>query len=741
MNKKKFNISNLFNEKLFVEAFKQIRVVGLTAFVILGALGVFMPLLHMIENNESLSHYQSAQLFDTDAFMWPLLALIFIVAPLMFIMLFNFLTKRSGSDFYHSLPVKRITLFTTFTTAIMAWVVMLAIIYTFILLITTSITLPYYVIDNITIINYIVNTIVGCLLIISTFSIGISLTGTITSNIVFSCGILIIPRLVITILSYMTITSSNTMTTDGHLIFNFLANIPFALITCLFGFNNQALYNMLLLGEHTYYSLGLSIIYLIIGIKLFISRPSEISTKSFRSEKVFSILRFSAGFLISLFIIGYTFGKTPEDIADNLSYKFSSIILVIFAITVLMFALEAAHKKSVKKGFKGILYAPIIILTDIALIFVMYMTVQYYNNETFNKDDIDYIYITDASDIYQSITYNDEYYYEVYSYFKEMISNVKVTDRNIVDYLVDIHNTDRSDPSNYCHPIKITFDSPLYNETRLVYLDNLEIKALANKLMEVDSFKERFYNYPSVNSAIAVDCEEATIAQSNEIYRTYLSELKNLTTEQLVDIALEANYKFDPIDYIYISMHVNGRMCHMQLPICSLMPETVMQYINSINKNTKNRLDNFIDFIEKGASPHDYHLRADADYLLQNSDPNTNVTIDVDITEKPEKQKELLKLLKEAVNSDFKFDKTHLADEKQYICKIFFAEHTDGLSDLYGSYYLSIPADSPLIERYEYNDYSEFDLIEIHEDEYGNITNVYIDEDGHRYEEYIPYTE
>ena len=117
MNKKKFNISNLFNEKLFFEAFKQIRVVGLTAFVILGALGVFMPLLHMIENNESLSHYQSAQLFDTDAFMWPLLALIFIVAPLMFIMLFNFLTKRSGSDFYHSLPVKRITLFTTFTSS------------------------------------------------------------------------------------------------------------------------------------------------------------------------------------------------------------------------------------------------------------------------------------------------------------------------------------------------------------------------------------------------------------------------------------------------------------------------------------------------------------------------------------------------------------------------------------------------------------------------------------------------
>lgn len=738
MDKKKININNLFNGKLFIEAFKQVRVVGLTAFALLGTLSIFMPLVHMIENKESLSHYQSAQLFDTDAFMWPLIALIFVVAPLMFIMLFNFLTKRSGSDFYHSLPIKRITLFTTFTTAIMAWVAMLAIVYTFILLITTSITLPYYVVDNITIINYVINTLAGSLLIISIFSIGISLTGTITSNIIFSCGILIIPRLVITILSYMTITSSNTMTTDGHLIFNVFANIPFALISCLFGFDNRPLYNMLVLGEHTYYSFGLAIIYLIIGIKIFISRPSEVSTKSFRSEKVFSILRFSAGFLISLFIVGYSFDKTLEDIFDNLSYKFSSILLVIFAIIVLMFALEAAHKKSVKKGFKGILYAPIIVLTDIVLIFLMYMTAQYYNNETFNKDNIDYVYITDASDIYQHITEDAEYYYEEYSYFKEMISNVKITDRNIIEYLVDIHNTDRSGPSYYCQPIKITFDSPLYDETRYVYLDGFEIKALAYKLMEVDSFRECFYKYPGVDSAIAIDCEDATISQSKEIYKTYLSELKKLTTEQLIDIAIEAHHKYDPINYIYISIHVNGRICYMQLPICSLMPETLTLYINNMNNNTKDRLYDFIDFVEAGASQQNYHLRANIEHLSQNSEPNTDVYINVDSTEKPKNQKDLLKLLREAAESNFKFDKTHLSSEKHYICKVFFAEHTNDLSDLYGSYYLYISADSPLIERYEYNDYSRYDLLEIHEDEYGNITNVYVDEYGNRYEEYIP---
>lgn len=35
MNKNKFKISNIFNGKLFVEAFKQIRVVGLIFFVCL----------------------------------------------------------------------------------------------------------------------------------------------------------------------------------------------------------------------------------------------------------------------------------------------------------------------------------------------------------------------------------------------------------------------------------------------------------------------------------------------------------------------------------------------------------------------------------------------------------------------------------------------------------------------------------------------------------------------------------
>lgn len=736
MDKKKFNISNLFNGKLFIEAFKQVRVVGLAAFVLLGTLSIFMPIVKLIEENDSASHYPTCQLFDTDAFMWPLLALIFIVAPLMFIMLFNFLTKRSGSDFYHSLPVKHITLFATFATAVMAWVTILSVVYTFILLITTKIALPYYVIDSITIINYIINVIIGCLLMVSTFSIGVSLTGTLTSNVVFSCGVLIIPRLIITVLSYITINYSNSLTGDGHLIFNVFANIPFALISCLFGFDNRPLYNMLILGEHTYYSFGLAIIYLIIGAKLFITRPSEVSTKSFRSKKVFSMLKFFAGFLISLFIIGYTFNESFERIMDSFSYSFPSIMLVITAIVILMFALEAAYSKSIKKGFKGILYAPIIILTDIALIFVMYISVQYYNNEAFDKDDVDYVYAAGLLEDFSSNDYYGEIYYEGDSYLMEVLSNLKITDRYIIDYLVDAYNKDNTYHQNYDNTIVITFDSALYDETRYVYLTDAEISHLIYKLRETDSFKECFNKYPSPNDNIAISCDESTPSQAKDLYKTFLSEIKNLTTEQLIDIALESTDKYDPVDYFYVSLHVNGHLTYFTVPISSLTPETLVQHMNNLNKNSKNRLYDFMNFAEANFNSKNYHINAELYNTSQDSSLISNRYID---TDNSDNKKALLTLLKEAADSDIKFTKEHLKDENYCITKVFFIEYSDVLSQMYGSYYIRIPKDSPITEEYdEDEDFSEYNLIEIYEDEFGNTTHIYEDEYGNRYEEYIP---
>ena len=180
MNKNKFKISNIFNGKLFVEAFKQIRVVGLIFFVCLNALAIFAPIL--LKSDTVDMGLTRQILFDIESSMFPLISLIYIVAPIMFIILFKFLIKRNGSDFHHSLPVKRSCLFITYISAILSWLLLLAISYTTILVISANLCTSLFVIDYSVIIAYLVNIIVSSFIIIGVFSIGTAISGTLTSN-------------------------------------------------------------------------------------------------------------------------------------------------------------------------------------------------------------------------------------------------------------------------------------------------------------------------------------------------------------------------------------------------------------------------------------------------------------------------------------------------------------------------------------------------------------------------------
>ncbi|MEE1517679.1 MAG: hypothetical protein UF228_08790 [Lachnospiraceae bacterium] len=758
MNKKKFNISNLFNGKLFFEAFKQIRIVGFVGLVLLSAIGIFMPLFERAEDGFDNYHNYGEALLDVEGYMFPLIALIFIITPIMFMMLFNFLTKRSGSDFYHSLPVKRITLFSTLTTAILAWIALLIITYTVLLLTVTSIVLPHYIIDIMSVMAYIINIFISCLLVMSAFSIDISLTGTTISNVILSCGILIVPRIVITILSLLTADYAATLTDTGHLLFNTYANMPFALLSILMGMPNKPLYNLLMLGEHTYYTLGLAIIYLIIGIKLFVSRPSETSSKSFRNRKVFLLLSLCGGFLLSLFIIGYSFEGTMDNILDLLSYNLFKIILIIIAIALLMYALEAAYTKSVKKGLKGFIYTPFILLADVAIFFAMFMTVQYYNNETFDKDDVDYIYITDLYNAYLECRdssnddysedyyyddyyyddqyYSDQYYYYEETYMSDAIRNTKITDPYIVDYLVDIFNQDRGNSNTYYNHVAVTFESPLFDETRYVYLSDSELKHIGLKLIETDEFNKCISTYPDVDDAIAISCNDLTDFQSEEIYKSLISELKNFSSTQIRYIAMEDFDRLNTIEYVYVEKLINGNPNYFRLPICSSMTETLTMYLNYMNKENKDDTINSLNYFEELSNIDNYYMSAYIYDLSLDERPIDDVYIHLD---NAENKKAVMKLVKENVNSNHTYDKNNIYDKNSYLCKIYGVLKDDNEHLVHFSYYINIPKDSSLIQKYdEYNDYSEYNLIEIHEDEFGNITHIYADEFGNTYEEYIP---
>ena len=72
MNKKKFNINNYFNGKLFCEAFKQLRIVGIAALICLNALAIFLPIINYLERKEEFHLYPGRILFNPESIMMPM---------------------------------------------------------------------------------------------------------------------------------------------------------------------------------------------------------------------------------------------------------------------------------------------------------------------------------------------------------------------------------------------------------------------------------------------------------------------------------------------------------------------------------------------------------------------------------------------------------------------------------------------------------------------------------------------
>ncbi|MCD8077950.1 MAG: hypothetical protein LUE63_06195, partial [Lachnospiraceae bacterium] len=114
--KKKF-----FDINLYRDAIRQTRVIGLLYTLILSLEAVLLPIGSVL----SVQSMDYAEYTASSVGLWdmhPLVVLTFCaMAPLMTLQMFDFLTKRNASDFYHSIPQTRTCLFVSFTAADLTW--------------------------------------------------------------------------------------------------------------------------------------------------------------------------------------------------------------------------------------------------------------------------------------------------------------------------------------------------------------------------------------------------------------------------------------------------------------------------------------------------------------------------------------------------------------------------------------------------------------------------------------------
>ena len=117
----KYNRTNthVFNFRLFLEALKRLRVIGLGTAILALTISVLVPVTTWIQRNDSLS--KDVYAMNTQGLCVPA-GLVVLLAPLFFAVLFSFLQKRKESDFFHAIPYTRTCVYVSFVSAALAFI-------------------------------------------------------------------------------------------------------------------------------------------------------------------------------------------------------------------------------------------------------------------------------------------------------------------------------------------------------------------------------------------------------------------------------------------------------------------------------------------------------------------------------------------------------------------------------------------------------------------------------------------
>lgn len=223
--------------------------------------------------------------------MAPVLAVYAFVGGIMMAFFgFSFQNGRAGSDFYHSIPIKRIDIYASITAAAATWmlatVVVSTLASTLVYLLTKTPFVPLYPLMDAGFF------FTAALLVFAAAAIGCALTGTWFSNIVVTCIVLLLPRYLLYQFDMRIISDTGVMDLlDFTWLLNPRTNAATSLAVALLEYDHFAS-NLVSLGG-ILWSLFVAVLELGIGALLFTRRPSELAghgAKTQRQQAIFACL-------------------------------------------------------------------------------------------------------------------------------------------------------------------------------------------------------------------------------------------------------------------------------------------------------------------------------------------------------------------------------------------------------------------------------------------------------------------
>lgn len=347
-NKKIFSLS------LCKEGVRQLRVFGLVTLVLYVAIAFLVPFdyavhFHLKNDVYTLTDYASH-----------LYAIFMLVAPCFTLYLFSFLLKRNASDFFHSIPHKKICLFNSFFMAIVAWIFIIDFGTLAVSMLFSKIFIAGISFNHFNIIMTCLGIFIASITVCAGVLIAVSITGNLLSNIVVSGLILIAPKLFVEFfleavqyLTYQVFDKESFMpvlTGRYNLVTSFMSEMDV-----------ENMHNVI----YQLYTFILFVIMYAIALFLFNKRKSEVAGNAASNHILQSVYRIFFTMILCLMPIGM--------IVENESSAYPVSLYVI--ILILYFVYEIVTTKSVRKLYKIVPGIVVVVILNIALVVGIRMTV------------------------------------------------------------------------------------------------------------------------------------------------------------------------------------------------------------------------------------------------------------------------------------------------------------------------------------------------------------------------------
>ncbi len=596
-----------FNTGLYIEGLRQLKVTGLISVIVMLGISIIRIVGEFPINNDyeisSASSYTGI-----DWMPWLLLSFVFIT-PMLTLQMFNFMNKRNSSDFYHSLPHTRSTVYISFLSAVLTWV-LISIAATIIpSLIGALIFSNVYTLVLDTCFVFMLFCISASVLVMGAITIAKGLSGTLLNNIILTGILLFLPRFLIALildsLNYHPVLSG---TVSGG-FFSDSLNPVTAIIFSLMGFATEvSVTEIVVSAAPIIYGFVLGIIYIIIGLAFFVVRKSETASQSATSRTMQAFFRILIATALLVPLVTTIF-DTKYYYSDNDTYRFGLCVWVV-AVIFIYFLYELITTKKLKNLVKAIPGLGIVAILNIAIYFGI---VAAYNSE---------ISFRPAADEINSVTIlpkeiDDWETLDYYNYTLRSIDGVTLTNPAIIEDVSEIlgKNLDLADNnlSNFyhtiynsgtesVHEIPITISTNGKEKTRNLYVSEAVYNDINAALCATKDFKDAWTNPLALSKITGIESyfygyntEYYDAEESKELYNIFLDEVKSadFTTWFQSFIKESSGMEFN------IWTVIDGKSQSISIPVYeSVAPQTIAKAKERYNKNTLEKINNAMEYLD-----------------------------------------------------------------------------------------------------------------------------------------------